>query len=386
MKVLLVSHSSVVDVYQDKLRYLGGRADLDMNLLIPSVYKEGSRPVRGFDGSGEYRVHKRPALFGRYGRQNMHLYLNLSSVFARVQPDILHIEEEPSSLVSWQLIRAATRLKRQPRIVLFTWQNLVYDYGSFHPLKPQRYIQPRVERRVLDRLDHLIAGNSEAMDIFSAKGCRAPMTLIPQYGVDPVKFRPLDSGSALANELGLRGPVIGYVGRMLAMKGIDVLIAAAARLKDKNWSMLLLGSGPDKAGFMSQAQELGLAGRVNWIESVPAARVAEYMNCMDVMVLPSRGTKVWKEQFGRVLTEAMACQVPVLGSSSGEIPNVIGEGGLVFEEENAEDLAAQLAVLIDDADQRRRLGFAGRDRVMKHYTNERIAAKIYDVYTALRKS
>jgi glycosyltransferase involved in cell wall biosynthesis len=101
---------------------------------------------------------------------------------------------------------------------------------------------------------------------------------------------------------------------------------------------------------------------------------------MDCLVLPSRTTKKWKEQFGRVLIEAMACEVPVIGSDSGEIPNVIGESGLVFREGDADDLYSKLEVLINNKDVGVKLAEKGRQRVLNNFTQEKVAKETYKIY------
>ena len=100
-------------------------------------------------------------------------------------------------------------------------------------------------------------------------------------------------------------------------------------------------------------------------------------------MLPSRSTPSWVEQFGRVLVEAMACAVPVVGSASGEIPNVIGDAGLVFPEGDVEALRGALARLAASPEERRRLGEVGRRRVLERYTQVRIAEATYRVYREL---
>jgi glycosyltransferase involved in cell wall biosynthesis len=106
----------------------------------------------------------------------------------------------------------------------------------------------------------------------------------------------------------------------------------------------------------------------------------EFYNHLNVLVLPSLTRPNWKEQFGRVLIEAMACGVPVLGSTSGEIPHVIGSAGIVLPEGDAQALANHLDALRSDAALQRRLGNAGRERVLAHYTQARIAQATVDVY------
>jgi glycosyltransferase involved in cell wall biosynthesis len=105
-----------------------------------------------------------------------------------------------------------------------------------------------------------------------------------------------------------------------------------------------------------------------------------YLNGLDVLVLPSRTQSNWKEQFGRVLVEAMACGVPVIGSTCGEIPNVIGDAGLIFAEGDADALRACLLRLQRDPVLRRDLAQRGRARALARYTHKHIAAETVAVY------
>ncbi len=105
-----------------------------------------------------------------------------------------------------------------------------------------------------------------------------------------------------------------------------------------------------------------------------------YLGQLDVLVVPSRTLPNWKEQFGRILIEAMSCEVAVIGSNSGEIPNVIGSAGLVFPEDNVNALRKHLFTLQQDPELLTKLRQAGRQRVLDHYTQEQIAAKTVAVY------
>jgi glycosyltransferase involved in cell wall biosynthesis len=117
---------------------------------------------------------------------------------------------------------------------------------------------------------------------------------------------------------------------------------------------------------------------------VPSTEIGSLIAGFDLLVLPSRSTPAWKEQFGRVLVEAMLCEVAVVGSSSAEIPNVIGDAGVVFPEGDTGALSAALSRLAADPAERRRLGVAGRQRALRLFTQRRIADATYDVYRAMR--
>jgi glycosyltransferase involved in cell wall biosynthesis len=131
------------------------------------------------------------------------------------------------------------------------------------------------------------------------------------------------------------------------------------------------------------AAQLGLASQVDFLGKLSSAEMPEFYQSIDVLVLPSRTTRSWKEQFGRVLVEAMASGVPVAGSNSGEIPHVIGDSGVVFPENDVTALATLLAQFATDPAQRAALAARGRARVLARYTQERIAQATYAVYRGI---
>jgi glycosyltransferase involved in cell wall biosynthesis len=172
------------------------------------------------------------------------------------------------------------------------------------------------------------------------------------------------------------------VGRLVEEKGVDLLLEALAGLEGM-WRAYVLGSGPANGALQAQAQRLGLADRVSFDGWIPSAQMPAYYRQLDVLVLPSRTRPNWKEQFGRALVEAMACGVPVVGSDCGEIPNVIGDAGLIFPEGQVAALREHLAQLLHDLDLRADLARRGRERVLERYTQAQVAAQTYEVYRAV---
>jgi glycosyltransferase involved in cell wall biosynthesis len=142
----------------------------------------------------------------------------------------------------------------------------------------------------------------------------------------------------------------------------------------------LVGAGPEQPALERLGQQLGLGQRLSILPLVPSTEMPRAMTAFDAFVLPSRSRPNWKEQFGRVLVEAMACGVPVVGSTCGEVPNVIGDAGLVFEEEDAAALAQHLRRLYADAPLRADLARRGRERVLAQYTQRRVADETVAVY------
>ncbi len=363
MKVLMLSKACYVATYRRKLEELAAFPDVELTLIVPPYWRTGrtkARLERGYDRGYEMIVED-PFLNGHH---HLHFYSNLSRYLELLQPDLVHIDEEPYDLVTFHALRATRKVGA--RALFFTWQNI-----------ERRFPPPFVwfEHHVLHHADGAIAGNRDAAAILGRKGFDRPVFTIPQFGVDTEIYRPGQ---------GKRDGVfrIGYVGRLVEEKGVLVLLQAVAGLKG-NWKLHLIGQGPLKLHLERLAERLGVSAKVHVEGSVPSTEVPDYFRQLDVLVLPSLTRPSWKEQFGRVLVEAMACQVPVVGSDSGEIPHVIDDAGLVCREGNAEDLRAQLSRLMEDVGLRRELARRGRERVERVYTQRRIAEKTYEAYQAL---
>ncbi len=363
----MVSKACVVGAYQKKLEELASFSDVDLTVVVPPFWKDERGIVhleRAYTAG--YRLVVRPlALNGHF---HLHFFPGLGQFVQQLRPDILHIDEEPYNLSTWQAVRAAR--SAGTRSVFFTWQNLRRDYPP-----PFSWM----ERYVLASANHAIAGNREAARVWRDKHYRGPITVIPQFGVDPNLYPYREP-----QPLGDRPFVIGYVGRLVAEKGIDLLLQAAAQLPG-GWQVRIVGSGPFRTTLEALAKRLGIASQVQIQPPLPSTEVPQFMRDLDVLVLPSRTRPNWKEQFGRVIVEAMACGVSVVGSSSGEIPFVIGDAGLVFPENDADALRNALESLRDDA-LRQDLARAGRARVLAHYTQAQIAKETRDVYLAMLAS
>jgi glycosyltransferase involved in cell wall biosynthesis len=174
---------------------------------------------------------------------------------------------------------------------------------------------------------------------------------------------------------------VGYAGRLVPEKGVDLLLQAAAQTPGVR--VRIVGAGPERRGLADLIEKLDLRSRASLEPMLPSTQMPALLAELDALVLPSRTRPNWMEQFGRVLIEAMACGVPVIGSDSGELPNVIGDAGLVFPEADVAALAAHLRRLRDDPALRADLAERGRARVLSRYTQQTIAEQTFAVYRAL---
>ena len=356
-RVLLVSHTYAAPINRAKLDALAQHLFLDV--VAPQRWRDALFDLPAQHAApANYSLHRLPVAFDGHILRYLYSFRALSRIVREARPALVYVEEEPASLVLGQL--AALKQRYRYKLVFFTWENIARRVGL-----------PGVERYNLQQADGAIAGNVEAGQVLRRKGFRGPLRVTPQLGVTPGQFRPRRA-TELRRALGLNGFVVGYVGRLVEAKGLWTLLEAVRDLPDVR--LLLVGAGPLQAALDRRIkQDHRLRERSCRVNAVPHEEIVRYLNTLDVLVLPSQTTPTWKEQFGHVLIEAMACAVPVIGSNSGAIPEVIAEAGLIFPEGDAKALRDAIYSLQANPSRREHLAQVGRERVLGHYTHERIA-------------
>jgi glycosyltransferase involved in cell wall biosynthesis len=371
MRVLMISKALVVGAYQRKAEELARLPGVSLVVAVPPYWREDRHRLeleRAYTAG--YELVVLPMMLN--GHYHVHFYRRLAALMDVVAPDVIHIDEEQYNVATFLALRVAVR--RGIPALFFTWQNIA-----------QRYPPPfsLMERYTFAHAVQAIAGNAAAADIIRAKGYRGPLAVIPQFGVDPDLFAPRARGLPASSPHGEAARsttyVIGFVGRLLARKGLFVLLEALAEL-DGAWELRVVGTGEDRAEAEALAERLGIAQRVVFMGQQPSTAMPAIMRQCDVLVGPSLTTPRWKEQFGRMLVEAMACGVPVIGSDSGEIPNVIGDAGIVVPEGDSVALRTAIARLRDQPMERQDLAERGRARVLALFTQEAVARRTRAVY------
>lgn len=386
MRILVASHTYIVDLNCEKLRSLTRlNPNIEVTIVVPQRWQPGGVQNKIIESQPKIANNFRVIPISNFSQNNQALLtfgIDLISLLQKFRPDIIQVEQGSKSLGYAQFITLNRLLNLQAKNVFFTWWNLPYT-----PKFPISWL----EAYNLKNTDGLIAGNQDGVDVLKERGYRGKYTVLPQLGVDEVLFSP-GKQPDLARSLGIESDefVIGFIGRFVEEKGILTLIKAVNKLTGK-WKLLLLGRGILKDKIVSEATAAGISDRLMIVESVPHDQVVNYINLMNTLVLPSEITyRVktltavgWKEQFGHVLIEAMACQVPVIGSDSGEIPFVIADTGLIFPEKDGEALAKSIQILLDNPSFAQELGQRGYQRVMTNYTNKALAQKQLDFYQQL---
>ena len=362
MRVLMLSKACIVGIYQPKLEAIASQG-VDLTVLAPSSWRD-ERGVQRLERAHTqgYQLREIPIRFN--GNFHLHHYPTLARELRAVQPHLAHIDEEPYNLATWQALWHARR--HGAKSLFFSWQNIRRAY-------PPPFSWG--ERYALRNADYALAGTTAAADVLRAKGYAGPLATIPQFGTSPDLFQPAAQRPAGTF-------TIGYIGRLVLEKGLQVLLRAAAQL-DGEWRLRLVGGGSARDEMAALARALGIGENLAFIGQLPSTDLPAEYHKLDALVLPSLTRPNWKEQFGRVLVEAMASGLPVIGSDSGAIPGVIGDAGLIVPEGDVESLASALRDLRDQPDLRAALIEKGRARFLAHFTHDSIAAATVEVYQEL---
>lgn len=366
LRVLFVSHAYVTGVNQGKLDAIAATNKAKVGLVVPEIWQaHGWQKLLKLE-TPYSNIEVYPTKIWFAGRVGAFIYAPwlVWQTIRDFQPDIIHVEQEVFSLSGLELA-IITKILRLP-VAYFGWENIDRQLSL-----PRRWIR----RFILNTSRLVVAGNKEGEVLVKQWGYQKTTAVMPQLGVDRDLFapRPRDRTTEFR---------IGYMGRMLYQKGIDTLFTTAEYLAEwkHSFKIILCGSGTDLDKLKAEAKQRDVSDAIEWRNGVPHDRVPEVMNEFDVLVLPSRTGETWKEQFGHVLIEAMCMGIPVIGSTCGEIPNVIARDDLVFPEGDALSLAEIVRRLILEPDWYQEVSQYGRDRVQQHFTHERVAERLLDLW------
>jgi hypothetical protein len=284
----------------------------------------------------------------------------LRRILSDIRPDLVHIEEEPGTQAADMAVREAARLGIPA--VIFSWNSLPLDLGFF---ERRRY------QRTMAGVSGVIGGNRMAQAILLEAAPNVPAAVIPQLGVVPPGQMELRTPGPLA---------MAFVGRLVPERGLDRLLRACGQLLG-HWSLAIAGTGPEQELLEDLAQRLGLAARTRWLGAMSRAQIAQFWREVDCLVVPSRSTADWVEQYSPVVLDAMAHGAAVVASSEGVLPELVGEAGVLFTTD--EDLLVGLQELVADPERRLAMGQAGRKRVLDRFVDAAIARATADFWNTV---
>jgi glycosyltransferase involved in cell wall biosynthesis len=367
----LIDKTGGVPASAERFEAIAGDPAFELHVLCPERWLEHGIWYEATPGEKSgYVLHSAPVVFpGFYARSFYES--GVRRILSRLRPDLIHLLEEPHSLFMLQALHFRSRCVPESPVLFYTWENIFR--GFRYPARVQ-FVYRYTDRRAHREAQAGLCATPQAQEVLKRKGFPGPTEVIP-YGVSrefltaPEEQPPGPEG----------GPyMVGYVGRLLEMKGVDLLLSALPELPHS--ALEIVGEGSAERGLRDLALELGIENRVTFHGALPQGRLREVMSRLNCLVLPSRTTSRWSEQLGRVLLEAMALGIPVTGSRSGSIPYTIGKAGLLFEENDVAGLIKCIKQLHDDPSFARALGRRGRERVETEFTWPRFGRRVREFY------
>jgi len=371
MRLLIIDHNAVRSCDRTLYRAIQAAGIKDLVLVAPAHWKEFGLSFACEEENGPLKVIPLPVLFP--GKHHRVLYRNLAEVVRRQMPDVILVNAEPENHLALQAELVRHRVRPEAVLILTTWRNIDPRIAGFPYRAP--WLHGSIERKVLRSVNHIVAHTAASRSIYRSYGFENVTYIPPAIDAMAYSERPLGTEP----EMGMR---IGFIGRFTFLKGGDILLSA---LKQLPWDcrLTMVGDGEMRDTWKTLANELGIADRVRWTGGLPHVCVPALVRQFDVLVLPSRTGHVWKEQFGRVLVEAMAGGVPVIGSTSGEIPQVIGNAGIIFPENDVDALVAALAGLHHNSSRGEVFAAMGRQRAIKEFSIESAVPRYLNLLEAV---
>jgi glycosyltransferase involved in cell wall biosynthesis len=309
------------------------------------------------------------------------VFKSLTMGFFKFRPDVISIEYNPWSLIFLQVLICKTIFSRKSKIVCTVKKN-TYQCG------PGLYgwLKRQFTRYGLKWTDHTIAASEMAEKLLekTLSVSKHKVSTCHHLGVDIDVFKPSSNSESKNNDK----VIIGYTGRLDAVKGVMDLVEAVKKVRgfsEKVIELKLLG-----CGAYSESLDFQLAKeseRTNWLELLPPvsnAEVASFLQGIDIFVLPSRVLDDHQEHDAHALLEALSVGVACVGTKSGIIPELLDDGtGYLVNPESPDELAEVLSKLIEDPKERHAKALLGRNKATREFSLDVIARKKIKIFKEL---
>lgn len=383
MKLLIVSHPCVTPInqqfYAEVEKHIGWR----LTILTPSNWKNDYSRQLSPQRWSEYNGQLLSIPVWRSGSIPLHIYRSVFiPLLKHVNPDAIYVHHEAHAIATAQVYLANSLSICRP-IGFYSAQNILKSY-------PMPFRQ--MERMVFQKSSYAFPVSQSVAQNLRQKKFAGELSILP-LGVDPNIYYPHIQARQIAASLKKAKDeiLVGYLGRITEEKGLKTLLHALKLIDDLPWRFIVIGSGTYEEEFDTIAKTLGLDSKITRLGYVSHTEVPKYLTAFDLLVLPSETRPNWKEQFGRVIIEALACGTPVVGSDSGEIPYLVKAtgGGLIFPEGQSRVLADQLQKILLNPSLRLHLAKEGQRSVSEHYTNRALAmqfAQVIDQAVKIKKA
>lgn len=326
---------------------------------LPSVHQQlGWVDVEMAKQEVPVKIYQMPEGARTYQTRWLHRQLS------NIQPDAIWVQEEPTDPFLLHIL-GHYWFNRKPRIVTAVCEN-IFTRGSW---------LTQLKRRMLwSRLDGLLAVATASIEGVREVGMPRHISAIPLVAgalFPPGNLTPISLPFNRTSE----DFIIGFVGRICEEKGWKVLLSALRSLPSEI-KCLLAGDGPQLEELKRWLTEPAFQNRVFYLGLLPKETLWQLYSTLDCLVVPSLTFPKWKEQFGGVIADGMAIGLPLIGSDSGAIPEVIGNSGLIVPENNSEALLTAIEKIRCNFNLRHQLSLNGKHRFKTEFSIPAYAHKI----------
>lgn len=333
MNILVIGHSYIVDSNRQFWNQVAQNEGVFVDIVVPKSWNSNLLKTIEYNfnkntDSNLSKIHPVDCYFKGNGSLYFYNWRVLLGIFFKKKYDLVFVFQETWALSVAQISFLKFISKNRDSLYyLAVCQNIIKVKLSW--MIPW-------EKLITKRVDRILYCTKEILEVLSWKKIDTKVNFFPfTYDQNIYNFEMKKLGDEI---------VIGYMGRLTEEKGINCLIDACRELVNDSFpiKLILAGNGPLRG--MTKESFVEYAGPFKHTEA------HLFYHRINIFVLPSETRQFWKEQFGRVLVEAVASGTPVIGSNSGAIPEVLGSLQLdyIFEEKNSSDLAKVLKKLISD--------------------------------------
>lgn len=399
LNLVIISHSYVYAPYRAKIEALSEYHNLNITLITPEFGLEGGGQ-RVYTTPYKGELYKHIILSGYFtGKLNFFVFKNLKSTLQSLNPDIILLEEEYWTQISAQVTYITNKFFPKTKLLLLSCENMchIWESEAKSPYQKIRYTSFHLlEKFIIPKLDALVFQLPEVWQDFDKriselkfKGLKGTF---PQLGVDydrfanPIELKKLNS---IRNTLNIKSKdfVYGYIGRLTIEKGIEDMIYAFEGWNKPNTRILIIGNGSEDytSHLKTLIDKLNLSHIITIHPAIDFDNIPAYFQILDISILLSHTTPIWKEQFGRVLVESMAAGTPVIGSDSGAIPLVIDDTGYVVPEKDIFSIREALNNAYTNKSKYIKLSKLAQARAQKEFSYKAIAKKTYDFIQEIYK-
>jgi len=388
MKIVIIWHNALRSIYRKYIEEIAKQKDVEATLIVPEYwpfepnnvswrdYKKENFKKLEFEGEEipELKVLK---LKAKFAGKAIHYYPKLKNVLNKIKPDVVFVYEEPFVFTTIQVITWKSRYSKKTKVVVEDCENLERKF--------KRFYEPWLYSYTLRNADGMIAMSSDIEKLLRKKGYKGPVQLIGEPA-DPLSFKR-KGGDEIRKKLGINKDefVICYCGRMHESKGLHIIVEALGKLK-KDFKLMVIYYGGEeyRQKVIKRAEELGIIKNILFIGPVKGTELPKYYSACNLGVAASLTMPYWKEQFGRFTAEFILCGVPIIGSSSSTVNEVLGKDAIMYEERNPDELKEKIELIINNPKVGKKMVGVGRKKVLEGFTNQKLAEKFVRFVSKLK--